>query len=107
MFFRCIDLGVNKVKTLYYTFLNAGDSIPSNYLSDIDKALNEDMVRFLALNPENDSHSGLFMQQKLHTTIGGNKERPCLDKVIDQTEKQECPNLVLPLTKIVKNFSLQ
>ena len=104
---RCIDLGVQKSKTIYYAFFNAGDSIPSNYLSDIDKALNDDLVRFLALDPKNKSHSGLLMQIAVHKRIGGNKERPCIDKVITQTENQECPNLVLPLTKIVKNFDLQ
>jgi hypothetical protein len=107
MFFRCLDVGVKKVETLYYALFNAGDSIPTNYLSDIDKVLNDDLIRILALDPKNDSHSGLFMHAKLHTQIGGNKERPCIDKVITQTENQECPNLVLPTKKIVKNFDLQ
>ena len=104
---RCIDLGVQKTKTIYYAFFNAGDSIPSNYLSDIDEAMNDDLIRFLALDPKNRSYSGLLMQTALHKQIGGNKERPCIDKVITQTENQECPNLVLPLTKIVKNFDSQ
>ena len=107
MLLRCIDIGVKRADTIYYAFFNAGDSIPVNYLLDIDEAINDELIRVLALNPENKSYSGLFMQCRLHSQIGGNKERPCIDKVITQTENQECPSLVLPLTKIVKNFDSQ
>lgn len=107
MYMRCIDLGAKKTKTIYYAVFNAGDKVPTNYLHDIDVALNDDLVRILALTPEESNSGGQFVHQALHSQIGGNKERPCLDKIITQTENQECPELVKPVTEIVKDFVLQ
>jgi hypothetical protein len=101
-YYRCIDIGARKAKTIYYAVIRAGDVLPSHYLQDIDKAINDDMIRVLALEPEH--HTGLFMHRALHSQIGGNKERPSIDKIKDQSKVQKCPNLVLPVNQIVKNF---
>lgn len=103
MRFRCIDLAMQKVKSVYYSFFFAGSRVPSNYFSDIDRALNEDLIRLLALAPGADGN-GLFMHRNLHMMVGGNFDGECLSKAMKEAEQQKCPALIRPITEVVKNY---
>lgn len=106
---RCVDICVRKLRAMdnpYYSCFRAGVRVIKNFYSDIDKALNDDLIKFLALYPKEEEEDGLISdgfvaQTHLHKTIGGNREKSVLAKLIHVTESQECPELIKPLTEIV------
>ena len=108
---RCVDIAMKKIKSMentYYSFFSAGYQVPKNFHSDIDNAINDELMSFLALYPEYKSDvgevaDGFVGQIHIHKQIGGNFEKPFLEKIKDTTESQECPHLVKPLSTIVKS----
>lgn len=48
------DLAVGNVKTNLYTLVQSGQVLPETFVSDIDKAINEDLMQFLVLKPNKD-----------------------------------------------------
>jgi len=106
---RCVDICVRKLKAMdnpYYSCFRAGFRVVKNFYSDIDKALNDELIKFLALYPKEKEEEGLISdgfvgQTHLHKTIGGNREKSVLEKFINVTESQECRYLIKPLSEIV------
>ena len=99
---RCIDIAVRKVNANefnYYCIFDAGKKVPTNFISDINSSLNEDMNRFLALRSEDGN--GDVGQVLMHKRIGGNRDKPFLDKIEHTTRSQGCPNLLQETSKIV------
>ena len=106
---RCVDIVVKKAKSsenTYYSFFSAGESVPKNFHSDIDNAINDDLSKFLALyvEPEEEEGSvseGFVGQIHIHKQIGGNARSSFLEKLTNVTGNQECQNLLIPLSEIV------
>tara|TARA_R110000824_G_scaffold401004_1_gene610246 strand:- start:77 stop:898 length:822 start_codon:yes stop_codon:yes gene_type:complete len=99
---RCIDIAVRKVNANhfnYYCIFDAGKKVPTNFISDINSSLNDDLNRFLALRSEDGN--GDVGQILMHKRIGGNRDKPFLDKIEHTTRSQGCPNLLQETSKIV------
>jgi hypothetical protein len=70
----CIDHAVANCKTSGYCTFHAGFEVPSTYLSDIDKALNDDLIQFIALEPiNNEEWNGAFIHLGAHKMVEGNR----------------------------------
>lgn len=70
---KCIDISADKANNTYYATFNAGCYIPSNFLKDIDKAINDDL-KIICLILPNASGNGMVVQQKLHKLVMGHRE---------------------------------
>lgn len=72
-FGKAVDLTVDNKDTtsVYYTVCRAGYTYPINYVETIDKAINDDLDRFVLLLPDRDG-DGLFAQVSLHKILSGN-----------------------------------
>lgn len=101
----------------YIAIFFDGDRVPENYLSDIDSAINDSLLKFIALCPENkESLSGMFFQKLSCSIVGGQsmeKETESeesdvkinfLENLIKLSEQQECQELIKPLKSVVKNL---
>ena len=115
---EAIESVVKTSKNHYISIFFDGDKVPENYLSDIDSAINDQLLKFIALYPENkESLSGMFFQ-KLSCSIVGGKEQESqteteeevnvkinfLENLIKLSEQQECQELIKPLSSVVKNL---
>ena len=100
---KCIDIAVKNISTQYYSIFKCGDEIQENYLSDIDKSINEDLNQFLILEPEEENELGYFVQRLAHQQFGGNKKRSLVAKLKEGCEEQECKTMIQPLSSIVKS----
>ena len=69
---RCIDLAVDKCKGGFYCVVEAGFELPPNFFASIDKAINDDKDKFLALRPSNHRWNGLVVQRYIHNALKGN-----------------------------------
>lgn len=78
--------GARESKQTYILALRAGASLDAEYLTNVNKAINIQMLRFVALRPE-----PLFAQTALFNTLKGNVGMPFIDKLqgIAEENKQE------------------
>lgn len=75
-YLRACDIGAAESDSVFYTAARAAYEWHPDFLRRIDHALNDEMVRFVALRPE-----PLFMQGGLHGGLGGNREGDILAKL--------------------------
>lgn len=81
-----VDLAVisESMKSTYFVVAKAGYRYPTDYIETIDRSINDDLNRFVALVPDEDGN-GLFIQRGLHKLLQGNKPmhgcRNIMDKV--------------------------
>lgn len=69
----CIDHAVHSCQTPAYAVFTAGFEVPSDYLSSIDKALNDDLMQFIVLDPvNNEGWDGVFVHTGAHRMVDGN-----------------------------------
>ena len=78
---RCLDISFARAKNGYYAVFSSGDTVPSNFLLKINHALNEEMLKIVALEPEESSVSGLFMNATTYKLLRGNKVKPIMEKI--------------------------
>lgn len=89
---QCIDMAVKKTQTVYYLFTDIYHQVEPYYMERIDKAINEELDRFLIIHTEDEQ--GLFSQTRLHKMVGGFNKGSYIDKLTRIAESQECPSLV-------------
>lgn len=85
---QSVDLTVqsNEMKAVYFSVCKAGYEYPLNYIEVIDRAINEQLLRFVALLPDEDGN-GLFVQRGLHNLLQGNKKLHGCDNIIDKIQE--------------------
>lgn len=66
-----LDHAIFKCEMPFYAVFMAGYMVCPDYLSNIDKALNDELQRFCVLLPF-DEWNGAFVQTLLHKKLGGN-----------------------------------
>tara|TARA_Y100001938_G_C8074820_1_gene425354 strand:- start:380 stop:1381 length:1002 start_codon:yes stop_codon:yes gene_type:complete len=101
---RHIDLSAKESKAGYWSFFFAGNSVPKNYLSDINNYINVDLNRLIALRGDDDISPGMLVQNLIHKQLSGNKGGYILDKIDQLTKDQECPEILKKISEVVKNF---
>lgn len=78
---RCLDVSFSRAKNGYYALFKAGSKVPKNYLSKINHAINEELMRFVALEPEDGLFNGLFLNATTYKLLRGNNMKPILEKI--------------------------
>jgi hypothetical protein len=101
---RHIDLASKESNAGYYSFFFSGNSVPKNYLTDINNYINVDLNRLIALKGDDDISPGMLVQNLIHKQLSGNKGGYILDKIEQLTKDQECPEILKKISEVVKNF---
>ena len=80
-----VDMALNNkdMTAVYYTACKAGYVYPAYYIDVIDKAINEKMIAFIALLPDEDGN-GVFVQRQIHKMVYGNSRNGECFNVIDK-----------------------
>ena len=102
---RSIDIAIRKTSAKdcnYYFVFDAGKAVPKDFISDINKSINIDMNRFLALKSKDGN--GDVGQVHMHKQIGGNRDKRFLDKIETTTRSQGCSHLLQDISKIVSSM---
>jgi len=103
--YRCIDIAIRKTSAKdcnYYFVFNGGKVVPKDFIVDINKSLNVDMNRFLALKGNNGN--GDVGQIHMHKQMGGNRDNRFLNKIDNTTRSQGCSHLLQKTSKIVSSM---
>ena len=121
---RCVDIAVNKLKGHYYTLLFPAQILPETFTLDIDKAVVDNMLRFVVLVP-NKEGVGLTVSQAFHKSpiVDGNKPIKCTDFENKDAETSKCtilntvvekakylasagnPNIIIPVETVCPNLA--
>lgn len=92
-FLRAVDAVVDKCTSRYISIFRAGFIISKDFLKSIDKALHDDLDKFVYLKPI-DSINGMTYQRNLHELLGGNKKMSIQEKIEKLTEEQKCQTMI-------------
>jgi hypothetical protein len=88
-----INLAMEQIKATYYTVSKAGYEYHPDYVYIIDRAINDDLQRFVALLPDQDGNAGLI-QRGLHKMIGGNRGMPVLEKIGQIADEEKTGHMI-------------
>jgi hypothetical protein len=88
-----VDLTVIYVKATYYTLCRAGYSYPLNYIETLERAVNRNMTRFVALLPDDDGN-GLCVQTILHNTLRGHKVKDVIEKIEEIASEESTGHMI-------------
>lgn len=102
---RCVDMIYKNINKNYYCIFKDADIVPRKYISSIDSAINDELKRFLVLEPENGDISGTFIIKFAHKQFKGNRGGNLIDKIKTETEEQKCQKMVLTVESIVQDQS--
>lgn len=69
-YLEAIDVSVSKAQTDYYFLIESGAEVDSEYVANIDEAINVEMKRFLVVTGE--GKIGSFVNTQLHKNLDGN-----------------------------------
>lgn len=92
---RSIDLTMNSkdIKSVYFSVCKAGYEFPPDYIEIIDQAINDDLIRFIALLPDEDGN-GLFLQRGLHNFLQGSKGMYVVDKIKEIAQEENTKHMI-------------
>jgi hypothetical protein len=90
---KALDLTMENIQSTFYTVSNAGYEYRLDFLSTINRAINEDMKRFVALLPDEDGNA-FFIQRGLFKMVGGNRGVPVIRKLEEITEHENTTHMV-------------
>jgi len=102
---RCVDMIYKNINKNYYCIFKDGDIVPRKYISSIDNAMNDELKRFLVLQPKNGDISGTFIIKFAHKQFKGNRGGNLIDKIRTETEEQKCQKMAIDLESIVQDQS--
>jgi hypothetical protein len=103
---KALDIGIEKSKSSFVATFSAGFSIPTDFLKLIDKAIYDDLERFVLLKSISPTNiNGMVVMRKLFTTLSGNKYRPLLEITEALCKEQKCLHMIRPVAEIVPAMS--
>lgn len=102
---RALDLITKKCNNLFVTYFNAGYIPPKDFFDPIDRALYDDLDKFICLEPLPDSINCLTVMRIFYRQADGNARIPIWEKAKKISEDQRCQYLVRPVTKVVTQLS--
>jgi hypothetical protein len=86
--FRCIDMGVSKCHSRYFSTFTLTDNIPSNLISVLNTKINVDLQPIILVEPYV-QFSGMVLQTSLYKLFGKNHGIPIFEKIREEVEIQE------------------
>lgn len=118
---RCIDIAVVESKSHFYAVFDAGTIVPESFFSSIDHAINDNLDRFVLLEPDNKYGNGMVVMTRSHEYFGGNKEAiiesddagaeaglradSIADKICHRARVENLPHLIKKVSEICPNLA--
>lgn len=68
-----VDAAVANCQATFYTVSKAGYTYSAHYIRTIDMAINDELMAFIAIRPDQDGNAGL-VQSDIHRTLKGNRQ---------------------------------
>lgn len=93
-FDRCADLAIKESKNPYFLMCKVGFKFPKKALAKIDVILNDDLSPISLVTFKSGAYMG---QTMLYKMVGGNVDRPFVDKIKDAAKEQEKEALVMEM----------
>jgi hypothetical protein len=86
---RVVDLVAGNLKGHFYTLVSPGDVLPETFTADLDRAVVDDMARFVVLTPNKDG-VGLTVALGFHRApmVNGNRAVPAVSLDEDYDERK-------------------
>lgn len=100
---RATDTVSDKCPNIFISLFKAGFEVPTDFLACIDKALYDNLDRFVYLSPIDDIN-GLTVMRQLYNTLRGSKYGPIQEQVEELCQQQQCPLMMRPVTTIVPSM---
>lgn len=116
---RCIDLSLTNSKSHFYAIFNPGCVVPPTFLEDVDKAINDELERFVLLLPTQ-AGNGCVVQMRAHRYYGGNAEAEIqgedageeqgqradsiVDKILHRMRVEDRPHLVKRVSDVCRGM---
>lgn len=102
--FRVLDIVSKKCESIFTTYFEAGFEVPSDFFSSLDKFVNDELKKFILLEPITGSINGLTVMRLFYYMAGGNKGHTIIEKAQKISEEQECKYLVRPVTEVITSL---
>ncbi len=99
---RCVDLGVQHVRSRYYCVSYLTHSIPLTLISALNNLINYELRSVSMIKPIC-GYSGLVVQNMLHKIFGGNRVMPLYEKVIEAAQLQDKLDNILSWEELWNN----
>lgn len=88
-----LDLALASVSSTYYCLVCANHELPSNFLKTVNNAVNVEMMRFVALLPDDDGNR-LVIQSNLHKVLWGNRGKSIIEKIEEIAKEEKTEHMV-------------
>ena len=96
--YSCIDEATRRCTSTYYIVCMSGQTLLPNYIEQLNKKINEDMIMFSSIiNKDENILHGTVIQTYLHKLIGGNKEEPVIQKIRKLSLRQNKPEMIIEI----------
>lgn len=102
---RALDIITKKCTNMFVTYFQAGYKPPSYFFDPIDKALFDDLDKFVLLEPLPGSINCLTVLRIFYRQADGNARSWIWEKAKKISEDQKCQYLVRPVTEVVTQLS--
>jgi hypothetical protein len=100
-----LDIATAKCTNVFVTYFSAGYLPPLDFFVPIDRALYDDLDKFIVLEPLSDGINGMTVMRQFHKQAGGNARKSIVDKAKKISKDQKCQYLVRPVTEVVTQLS--
>jgi hypothetical protein len=100
-----LDIITAKCTNVFVTYFSAGYLPPLDFFVPIDRALYDDLDKFVVLEPLSDGINGMTVMRQFYKQAGGNARKSIVDKAKKISKDQQCQYLVRPVTEVVTQLS--
>ena len=91
---RSIEMGIDKCSSQYTAVFDVEHKIPTNIINRLNVMVNEEMIRFLLIEPFT-SYNGLIFTTAVFPMLGKNFNFPIFEKIKNVAEEQKKEHLLL------------
>ncbi len=84
--YSIIDIVFSSLDDQYYTVLNNGYILPRDFGSNLNKLINDDLVKAVMIKPWDDKENGLTISCILHKMLNGNRIKRLTEKIEEIAE---------------------
>ncbi len=97
--YALLNHGVKKCRNQFYTVVESGDELQSDYFSKINSLINDELAQFSMIEPQ-EQLTGLTIQRKLHNmsqSLSGTSQMNIVEIIKDLAKQQNLEHMVRQL----------
>ena len=94
-----IDETVYRSPYQYYALFKSGFEVPKQLFAELDKKINDELLRFAIILPNKDGN-GMIIPQVIHDFFAGHMTKPLVEKI----EENQCAHMIYKANEIFSFF---